>query len=177
VLAEYLPKPEGDDGTVVSYSQPVDLDDQELLERAFAASNGDKFRRLWEGDSSNYPSHSEADQAFCNLLAFWSGRDPIRMDRIFRTSGLMRDKWEREDYRERTIEAAIAATAGTYNPVGLQPVPEPERVLEPVEENRSRLPRGDAESGPVPPVPALRERVVGTGTGSAGSAPLVELVF
>src|SRR5262249_10560987 len=71
------------------------LDDQDLLERAVRAYSGDAFRSLWNGDwRLYYPSQSEADLAFCSMLAFWTGRDACRMDALFRRSSLMRDKWD-----------------------------------------------------------------------------------
>jgi hypothetical protein len=54
----------------------LELDDQELLEKAMNAENGAKFRALWNGDTSGYDSQSEADLALCRLLAFWCGNDP-----------------------------------------------------------------------------------------------------
>jgi DNA-binding transcriptional LysR family regulator len=57
-----------------------------------------KFLKLWKGDVRGYISHSEADLALCSMLAFWCGGDTEQMDRLFRKSGLMRDKWERDDY-------------------------------------------------------------------------------
>ena len=40
-------------------------------------------------------------------LAFWTGKDMTRMDRLFRRSGLMRDKYrDRDDYRRDTIRGA-----------------------------------------------------------------------
>jgi putative DNA primase/helicase len=96
-------------------AQPVDLDDRDLLGRAMRAKNGAKFERLWSGDTTGYPSRSEADLALCSLLAFWTGRDRGRIDSMFRSSGLYREaKWGRDDYRERTIETAIAATQEIY---------------------------------------------------------------
>jgi uncharacterized protein (DUF927 family) len=93
------------------------LADNEILEKAGRAKNGYLFRRLWSGDwKKSYSSQSEADQALCALLAFWTDNDPGRIDRLFRQSGLYREKWEREDYRQRTIAAAIAATPTTYQP-------------------------------------------------------------
>lgn len=122
VLEQYLPKlPAYTQATHAS--QPVDLDDRDLLERAFAASNGAKFRRLWEGDSTGYESQSEADQALANMLAFWTGRDPYRIDRLFRASRLYRPKWERGDYRDATISRAIAATNDVYEPLPRKRVP------------------------------------------------------
>ncbi|MDP9352758.1 MAG: hypothetical protein M3P51_14640, partial [Chloroflexota bacterium] len=34
--------------------------------------------------------------------------DPQRLDRLFRKSGLYRPKWERRDYRERTLARALS---------------------------------------------------------------------
>lgn len=67
---------------------------------------GKDFRTLFSGDISQYSSQSEADSALCTLLAFWCDRDQGQMDRIFRQSGLYRKKWEREDYRTRTLSHA-----------------------------------------------------------------------
>lgn len=88
-------------------------DDQELLERAKKADNGRKFADLWEGRwQANYPSQSEADLALCTMLAFWTRKDPTRIDRLFRQSGLMRDKWDEDrgnqTYGELTISKALA---------------------------------------------------------------------
>jgi primase-polymerase (primpol)-like protein len=96
--------------------EPVDLDDRELLDRAMSARNGADFQRLWNGDIAGYGSHSEADLAFCCMLAFWTGRDAGRIDRLFRDSGLWREKWDRDDYRTRTIGTAISSTTDVYRP-------------------------------------------------------------
>jgi hypothetical protein len=48
-------------------------------------------------------------------LAFWTQGDTARIDKLFRQSGLMREKWERDDYRKRTIQKAIA-NADAYDP-------------------------------------------------------------
>lgn len=79
-------------------------------------ANGDKFTRLYDsGDFSDYASHSEADAALCALIAFRTGPDPEMIDDIFRGSALYREKWERDDYRRRTIEAGIEACNGTFH--------------------------------------------------------------
>src|SRR5262249_49549523 len=91
-------------GSTPAVSKPdTVLDDDDIIAKASRAKNGDLFSRLWAGNTSGYTSPSEADQALTNLLAFWAGKDSDRMDRLFRKSGLMRDKWEREDYRTGTI--------------------------------------------------------------------------
>jgi putative DNA primase/helicase len=90
-------------------------DDAELLERARRSRGGAELRRLYDsGDTSEYPSHSEADFALCKKLAFWTAWDAERMDRLFRASALCRPKWNRGDYAERTIAAAISATPRAY---------------------------------------------------------------
>jgi len=93
-------------------------DDATLLERARQARNGEAFARLWAGDISGYPSHSEADLAVCNCLAFWTGKNAARMDALFRQSNLMREKWDErhgaQTYGEMTIARAIASCEETY---------------------------------------------------------------
>ncbi len=90
------------------------LEDNEILQKAGNAKNGEAFKKLHAGDRSDYPSQSEADMALCCMLAFWCGNNPEQIDRIFRTSGLMRPKWEREDYRTQTIQRAIEKTNEVY---------------------------------------------------------------
>ena len=72
--------------------EPVDAD---LIDRMLRASNGDRTRRLWEGDTSRYGGDdSAADFALLSHLHYWTGGDDARMDRLFRQSGLMREKWD-----------------------------------------------------------------------------------
>jgi putative DNA primase/helicase len=79
------------------------LTDPEIIQKASKAANGEKFRKLWAGDwQGTYGSQSQADEALCCHLAFWTGRDADRMDTLFRQSGLYRRKWERDDYRRET---------------------------------------------------------------------------
>lgn len=93
------------------------LQDQELLEKAQTAANGEKFQALWNGDTSGYQSHSEADQALCTMLAFWTGGDPRRIEQLFSQSGLVRKKWRtRPGYRDRTIDNAIRYCDTYYDP-------------------------------------------------------------
>lgn len=119
VLDHFMQRPQ-QQTTEAMPSEPLDIEDGEILDRAAAAGNGDKFTRLWNGDTTGYPSHSEADQALCNLLAFWTGRDAHRMDSLFRQSGLMREKWDRKQsgttYGAITIERAISSCTEVYKP-------------------------------------------------------------
>lgn len=89
--------------------------DNELLMVAFAAKNGAKLRRLYEGDAAGYPSDSEADLALCSLLGFYFP-DPARLDAVFRRSGRYRGKWDRADYREATLAKALDGRTEFYAP-------------------------------------------------------------
>ncbi len=103
----------------------VQLSDDELLELAKNAENGESFTKLWDGDwQDNYASQSEADMALCCQLAFWSGKDKEQMDRLFRESGLFREKWDTRHhasgatYGEKTLDKACELTDETYAPGG-----------------------------------------------------------
>ncbi|GAA0302035.1 hypothetical protein [Halarchaeum salinum] len=94
----------------------VELEEEELVEKAMGASNGAKLEWLWNGRLGGYDSQSEAD------MAFWTGGDQAQMDRLFRESGLLREKWDEvhyvdgSTYGEKTIERAVQQTAEFYEP-------------------------------------------------------------
>lgn len=113
------PEPEAGPAVVPVPAVPVNVADAELIELAKNARNGSRFAALWAGDTSgNGGDDSAADLALCNDLAFWTGKDPVRMDALFRQSGLMRPKWDgrrgKETYGQWTIRKAIAGTGDTY---------------------------------------------------------------
>jgi hypothetical protein len=77
---------------------------------AIPQSEEARFQKLWADDMSAYnDDHSTADFALCILLAKKYNCNGFGVDAEFRKSGLYREKWEREDYRENTITRAIAA--------------------------------------------------------------------
>jgi primase-polymerase (primpol)-like protein len=93
-----------------------ELTDEEVKGLARGAKNAAKFDALWSGDVSGYPSHSEADQAFVCQLAFFT-QDVEQLDRLYRQSGLCRQKWlDRPDYRRRTITRALSSLREIYTP-------------------------------------------------------------
>ncbi len=100
----------GDVGDVDGSSDAVAA----VVARARNAANGAKFDTLWRGDTSGYPSQSEADMALACLLAYWTNQNPALVDACFRKSELMREKWDTvhyadgSTYGERTIERALA---------------------------------------------------------------------
>lgn len=110
------------------------LDDADLIRRARASKprqspasalrpgsepEAVSFAALWDGDElvlsaawpDTGPQHraydaSSADMSLAMRLAYWTGRDCERIERLMRMSGLMREKYERRDYIERTIMTA-----------------------------------------------------------------------
>lgn len=99
---------------------PLPCSVSEVLEAASRAKNGSRFQALYAGNFAEYNSQSEADMAFCNMLAFWTGRNAALMDEIFRNSGLMRDKWDRRQsgstYGALTIRKACEECENIYQP-------------------------------------------------------------
>lgn len=97
------------------------LSDSELIEKIKSSQSGSDFISLFNGDMSQYGNdHSAADLAFCKILAFWTGCDATQTDRIFRSSGLMREKWNRrrgdETYGSLTIRKAFESQRDFYTP-------------------------------------------------------------
>jgi hypothetical protein len=110
------------DGPRAGYNGPTD--DDALISKARKAAGsaatafGERatFEQLWTADAqalgTYFPSdsdapfdHSAADAALMSALAWWTGCDETRMERLFTLSALgARDKWkERADYRTSTI--------------------------------------------------------------------------
>lgn len=101
--------------------QKLDMDDNEIVDKARNCRTGSLFQLLYSGNWQGvYNSQSEADLALCNHLAFWTQKDAAQMDRIFRTSGLYRDKWDSKrgayTYGETTIQKAITNCVEVYEP-------------------------------------------------------------
>lgn len=98
------------------------IPDADLYQRIERSKQGPKFTRLWNGDISGYESHSEADMALCNILAFWCRNDETQIDRMFRGSGLFRSKWDEKrgsiSYGAMTIITAVEHRIEIYDPWG-----------------------------------------------------------
>ena len=98
------------------------LTDDEVIDKATTAVNCFEFNALWEGDAlyETGADHSSLDLSLCTRLAFWCGGDAEQIDRLFRESALMRDKWDSKrgdtTYGEMTIQKAIAGCTDFYNP-------------------------------------------------------------
>ena len=113
-LAENFP-PETLNGHVHDEPTSRPMTDDRVIELAGGAKNSVKFEALWGGDTSEYPSQSEADSALCCILGFYT-QDPDQIDRLFRRSVLYRPKWDekhgRGTYGQLTIENALRLTKG-----------------------------------------------------------------
>lgn len=107
----------GDDGDEASGTYAGDvwssgLTDQQIIDRARRAANSEKFSALFDRGDLTYHDgdHSAADMALVALIAFWTGPDPERIDRIFRLSKCYRPKWD--EYR-----GSVTYGAGTIGKV------------------------------------------------------------
>jgi hypothetical protein len=70
------------------------MTDDAVFDMASRAANSQKFLLLWSGNwkpTGEWPSQSEADFALLSMLAFYT-KDNEQVRRIFRWSGLVRDK-------------------------------------------------------------------------------------
>lgn len=65
----------------------------------------DDFQHLWVGDDLGHPSRSEADCGFVSKLWFFCDDREV-IDDCFRASKRMREKWNRDSYRQMTIKFA-----------------------------------------------------------------------
>lgn len=138
-----------------------------IIEKIRASKQGDKFSRLFAGDTTGYASQSEADLALCSILAFWTGNDVGEMDRLFRVSGLMRPKWDEmrgeKTYGETTIESAADMTQETYHARDNGSRPAPEKV-EPEGKPRVVILSAADAYKPQPPIEYIVDGLIPTGS-------------
>ena len=115
VYAKYFIKQDNKNANMPAQNSPniqMPLTDKELLDKMFEYDKTGTARALWNGDISAYGGdHSAADLALCNILAWWTNGNAKQMDNLFRTSGLMREKWDerhgQQTYGDLTISKAI----------------------------------------------------------------------
>lgn len=117
ILDRYMKKPTQRTASAPAASVAISLSDRDLIETATRARNGAQFDRLYRsGDITGYPSHSEADQALFNLLAFYTAGDAARMIQLFKASALYRpEKSGGDKYLERTAQKAIRDCTTYYS--------------------------------------------------------------
>ena len=119
LLERYMVRAEINTANAINAANSA-ADSCDLIKLAKASRNGAAFSSLWEGSTTGYCSPSEADMALCSHFAFWTGKNPVQMDELFRQSGLMRDKWDRPQagstYGAITIQKAIEHCREVYMP-------------------------------------------------------------
>lgn len=121
---------------VPEYNGPED--DEELIKKAIESSSAgsvfggratftDLFTANDDALAAAYPDMegigraydgSSADAALAQHLAFWTGKNCERIERIMKMSALVREKWDREDYLIRTITRAVGMQTAVYSTGG-----------------------------------------------------------
>lgn len=115
------------DGPCAGWNGPAD--DEDLIRRATASSSARStfggaasFADLWtadetalatiwpDGDQGRAFDATRADAALAQHLAFWTGKDCDRIERLMRRSALRRDKWDTHStyLRELTIQGCVS---------------------------------------------------------------------
>jgi primase-polymerase (primpol)-like protein len=90
-----------------------------VLDRCSRASNSGRFHALWSGGGDD---SSSGDLGLLDILSFYT-QDPAQLDRLFRSSGRMRPKWdesrrirgEMTTYGAMSIRTALAGLRSTYD--------------------------------------------------------------
>lgn len=129
---EYTLGQEWTEYPVPEYTGPED--DDELIKKAMATksaasafSDRASFAELWTADedalAKAYPdAHgqrpydgSTADAGLIQHLCFWTGNNCERIKNLMYKSALVRDRWERADYMQRSILYAVSMQKTVYS--------------------------------------------------------------
>lgn len=122
IYNKYLPDNTIKYPTTNNYQQNIhNLSEIDVINEIYKSKQAKLFDDLMKGNyEPYYTSHSEADMALANILAFWCAKDYSQMDSIFRQSNLYRDKWDEKrknsTYGEQTLFKAINETNNIYTP-------------------------------------------------------------
>lgn len=174
------------DGPDPAWRGPTD--DAELLRRALQSRSaagvfGGKatFADLWERNvevlarayppdrsSSDPYDGSSADAALAQHLAFWTGKDAERIGRLMRQSGLVREKYDRDDYMARTIANACSMQRDVLQDKPLQPTGLP---------TVENLTTGEESDEPPVPMTALAAAAAQVPSGAPRMTPVVGETF
>lgn len=107
--------------TIIDNVTPSNLNDTEVIQLMAKSKEANKLSKLMSGGWQElFESQSEADLSLLNALAFYTQKNAGQMDRIFRTSDLIREKWDElrgaKTYGQISIEKAIAGCKKVYDP-------------------------------------------------------------
>ena len=108
------------------------LTQDQILSKLFCEQDGEKWADVYAGSwQGHYESPSDADLALLMKFAFYTGKDRQMMESMFSdcplskilTRGTVQQptvwrtpKWVNQNYRKRTLDAAIARTTTIYTP-------------------------------------------------------------
>jgi NrS-1 polymerase HBD domain len=110
LIAELCPEPTPQP---IAPSPELSADDQTITDRLRHMTG--MWRLYAAGDCSAYGNdHSRGDQALCNGFVSCGANSEDQINRLFRTSALMREKWDRKDYRDRTIAKSLDGTVAPW---------------------------------------------------------------
>ena len=93
--------------------KPLNPEEEKLIARG-ATKYGPRFRILWDGGQDSDEIPSQGDLALCTMLSVLTHRNAKEIERVFRLSGRMRDKWDEvhyddgRTYGQVTLEKAVA---------------------------------------------------------------------
>ncbi len=122
IYKKYLPDNTIKYPTTNNYQENIhNLSEIDIINEIYNSKQAKLFDDLMKGNyEPYYTSHSEADMALANILAFWCAKDYSQMDSIFRQSNLYRDKWDEKrknsTYGEQTLFKAINEVNNIYTP-------------------------------------------------------------
>lgn len=120
LIDTYMKRPRSNSTQITNEYRKSYLSDDSVIQKAMASRQGEKFNKLWNGDISDYPSHSESDLALTSILAFYCNGDKVQIDRLYRNSKLFRNKWDElrgnKTYGKMTIDTALNGIKEFYSP-------------------------------------------------------------
>jgi putative DNA primase/helicase len=86
----------------------VDLSDRELRRLMLNAADGIWLAALWNRrDLSPAQNETVGDMVLCHELAYWTGGDAAQIDRLFRRSRRMTDRWDESTGTNSTYGADL----------------------------------------------------------------------
>ena len=121
LIDTYMKRPISNSSIFTNEHRESYLTDESVIQKAMSSKQGEKFNKLWNGDTSDYPSHSESDLALISILAFYCNGNKEQIDRLSRRSNLFRTKWDEfrgnKTYGEITIDTALSGIKEFYSPI------------------------------------------------------------
>lgn len=121
LIDTYMKRPISNSSIFTNEHRESYLTDESVIQKAMSSKQGEKFNKLWNCDTSDYPSHSESDLALISILAFYCNGNKEQIDRLYRRSNLFRAKWDEfrgnKTYGEITIDTALSGIKDFYSPV------------------------------------------------------------